>query len=64
MNFQPTEQGCVVTYNYSDCFEDEQNYIDITLTILGKKINNRRMELLFAGFKCPNDGFADLIEIE
>lgn len=41
MNFQPIGQDCVVTYDYSDCFKDEQNYIDITLTILGKKINNR-----------------------
>lgn len=41
MNFQPTEGGSVITYDYANCFEDEKNYIDITLTILGKKVNNR-----------------------
>lgn len=42
MNFQPTEDGGMVTYDYAPCEQtDEKIYIDITLTVLGKKINNR-----------------------
>lgn len=42
MNFQPTEDGGKVTYDYTPCEETEEKiYIDITLTVLGKKINNR-----------------------
>lgn len=42
MNFQPTEEGGKVTYDYTPCEETEEKiYIDITLTVLGKKINNR-----------------------
>lgn len=42
MNFQPTEDGGKVTYDYAPCEQTtEKIYIDITLTVLGKKINNR-----------------------
>lgn len=41
MDWQVKEEVNIVTYDYSNCFEDEQNYIDITLTVLGKKINHR-----------------------
>ena len=41
MNWQVKDGVNVVTYDYSECFEDEQNYIDITITVMGKKINHR-----------------------
>lgn len=41
MNWQVKGGVNVVTYDYNKCFDDEQNYIDITITVMGKKINHR-----------------------
>lgn len=41
MDWQVKDGVAIVTYDYSSCDPDEQNYIDITITILGKKINHR-----------------------
>ncbi len=41
MDWQVKDGVNVITYDYSECFEDEQNYIDITITVMGKKINHR-----------------------
>lgn len=41
MNWQIKGGVNIVSYSYDTCFDDEQNYIDITLTVMGKKINHR-----------------------
>lgn len=41
MNWQVVNGVNEVTYDYNGCYEDEENYIDITLTVMGKKINHR-----------------------
>lgn len=41
MSWQVKNGINMVTYDYDRCFEDEQNYIDITITVMGKKINHR-----------------------
>ncbi len=41
MDWQVKDGVNAITYDYTSCFEDEQNYIDITITVMGKKINHR-----------------------
>ena len=42
MQYVPRGGQCVVTYDYaSACYPDEENYLEVTLTLLGNKIKNR-----------------------
>ncbi len=42
LQYRPRGGQCVVTYDFaSACYEDEENYLEVTLTLLGNKIKNR-----------------------
>ena len=42
LQFRPQAGQCVVTYDYATaCYEDEENYLEVTLTLLGNKIKNK-----------------------
>lgn len=41
LSYMPKDNGARITYNFEyGCYEDEQNNLNITYTILGKKINH------------------------
>lgn len=42
IQFLPRGEECVVTYDYhTACYEDEENYLDVALILVGNKIKNR-----------------------